>query len=362
MRCISPLSLLLLSLSATWLPAESRAASFLGLGFVPGGTDSVANAVSADGSVVVGQSGLNAFRRTAATGMVDIGGDGATDVAADGSVVVGYTGLAVEAFRWTEETGIIGLGIPSGWIESVARGVSADGSVVVGAGTHRPGPVLGEAFRWTATGGMTGLGLLPGDLGSDAYDVSADGSVVVGFSQDLSRTRAFLWTAGSGMIDLLPSSPYSISYGVSADGSVVVGHDDGEPFRWTASGGETLLGLVPGFDHGSALSVSGDGSIIVGINQVNGEFDASPFIWDAAHGSRLLTQVLTGDYGLDLTGWRLDTATAVSSDGRAIVGYGRNPSGAIEAWIAVIPEPGTGLLVMTGVVGIAASRRRRRTS
>ena len=65
-----------------------------------GGGSSVASAVSADGSVVVGEarnaSGLlRAFRWTQATGMQDLGTLGgdqseAFGVSADGSVVVGY--------------------------------------------------------------------------------------------------------------------------------------------------------------------------------------------------------------------------------------------------------------------------------
>ena len=45
--------------------------------------------------------------------------------------------------------------------------------------------------------------------------------------------------------------------------------------------------------------------------------------------------------------------------GQVIVGYGTNPSGKREAWMAMIPEPGPGLLGMTGVLGLAVSRRRR---
>jgi hypothetical protein len=49
----------------------------------------------------------------------------------------------------------------------------------------------------------------------------------------------------------------------------------------------------------------------------------------------------------------------VSADGRRLVGDGINPNGVDEAWIATIPEPGTGLLVMAGVLGLATARRER---
>jgi probable HAF family extracellular repeat protein len=66
--------------------------------------------------------------------------------------------------------------LPGGAFSSQARGVSADGSVVVGNSISASGL---EAFRWTAAGGMIGLGDLPGSFGSGASSVSADGAVVV---------------------------------------------------------------------------------------------------------------------------------------------------------------------------------------
>ena len=43
-------------------------------------------------------------------------------------------------------------------------------------------------------------------------------------------------------------------------------------------------------------------------------------------------------------------------DGLTIVGYGINPSGNTEAWIATVPEPGTFVLAGVGFVALAALR------
>ena len=68
--------------------------------------------------------------------------------------------------------------LPAGRAFSQARGVSNDGSVVVGLASSASGD---EAFRWTTGGGMVGLGdLAGGGFASDATGVSASGSVVVG--------------------------------------------------------------------------------------------------------------------------------------------------------------------------------------
>jgi hypothetical protein len=77
--------------------------------------------------------------------------------------------------------------------------------------------------------------------------------------------------------------------------------------------------------------------VIVGDPEI-GQGDCA-FIWDAPHGMRSLHEVLTNNYGLDLTGWQLSAAGGISSDGATIVGYGINPAGMTEAWIANLKPP-----------------------
>ena len=65
--------------------------------------------------------------------------------------------------------------------------------------------------------------------------------------------------------------------------------------------------------------------------------DAIAWFWDAAGGVRSLQDVLEQEYGLDLTGWSLVAATDMSGDGQTVVGFGFNPQGDSEAFVAFLP-------------------------
>ncbi|HUU82548.1 MAG TPA: PEP-CTERM sorting domain-containing protein [Phycisphaerae bacterium] len=352
---------------------------FLGLGDLPGGSSfhSVAGDISADGTTVVGRStgvnGSEAFRWTAAGGMVGIGdlpgGDfwsGARAVSADGSVVAGSSDSSqssascdacTEAFRWTGEGGIEGLGdFWGGDFASQATGISGDGSFVVGRGDpDEIGPHV-LAFGWTRQDGLFQLGDLPGGrIDSIANAVSSDGSTVVGWAESDDGTEAFRWTAQEGMVGLgdLPGGRFSSNAkAVSADGSVIVGAGDvgyyeGHVFRWTQQQGLVDLGFTA-----TPQDVSADGSVIVG------DAGGGAFIWDQTHGFRFLHDIITA-HGIDMGDWQLAFVHGVSADGRTIVGTAYHDN-LIEAWIAHIPEPTTLPLFVLAML-LATRRRPRRT-
>ncbi|MCW5234348.1 hypothetical protein D8B34_02480 [Verminephrobacter eiseniae] len=176
---------------------------------------SSANGVNADGSVVVGYSSTSglwhdkAFRWTLSDGMKSLGTldkaiySVATSVNARGDVVVGRSGDHgwSRAFRWTS-AGMVDLGtLADNDAYSEAHDVNDTGDVVVG----RSGPAIGtlevgQAFRWTKDTGMVGLGTLPGDTASVATSVNGRGDVMVGvsISSDGER-RGFRWTQATGM-------------------------------------------------------------------------------------------------------------------------------------------------------------------
>ncbi|MDM8008123.1 MAG: PEP-CTERM sorting domain-containing protein [Phycisphaerae bacterium] len=355
--------------------ASVRAAdipSFQGLGRLPNGELAMEpRSVSSNGDFVVGQtSGGNSFRWSTSDGFVLLGDSGHTSintyaegVSADGGVVVGSVTSAgkQDAFRWTPQQGTEFLESLSDGGGSTAAGLSADGRVVVGTSYSSSG--AGQAFRYTPESGRQTIGSLPGwESGGAGLAVSADGSTGVGFSSNGDDRQAFRWTETTGTIGLgwLPTSVLqSTALGVSPDGGVVVGYchhgpNEEEAFKWTIDGGMVGLGTPGGEQESYAYGVSQDGSIIVG--EARGLTPQS-VIWDNTHGARYLKQVLSDEYGLDLAGWGLERAYAISADGRVIVGRGANPAGQSEAWIAYIPEPATLLLLAIG--GLAVMRRRR---
>ncbi|MDH6249859.1 putative HAF family extracellular repeat protein, partial [Polynucleobacter sphagniphilus] len=122
-----------------------------------------------------------------AQSMSDLGTLGGTNtsangVSADGSVIVGYSQItgdsAEHAFKYTGTT-MSDLGTLGGTYSS-ANGGSADGSVIVGY-SYITGNNASHAFKYSG-GTMSDLGTL-GGTNSSANGVSADGSVIVGYSQ-----------------------------------------------------------------------------------------------------------------------------------------------------------------------------------
>ncbi|MFO0973534.1 MAG: PEP-CTERM sorting domain-containing protein, partial [Phycisphaerae bacterium] len=199
---------------------------------------------------------------------------------------------------------------------------------------------------------------------SAAYAVNGDGSVVVGRSNSIHDSEPMRWSETGGMIGLgrIPGAAYGgVALAVSSDGSVVVGQANGiaggEAFRWTAATGMIGLGDLPGgIFRSGALGISGDGSLIVGQASIDSSIGipggiTTAMIWDAQHGMRQLEAALVQDYGLALPGWWLYAATAVSQDGSAIVGWGKNPQGNQEAFLVLLPEPASaGLLALAMVL------------
>lgn len=228
------------------------------------------------------ENNVEAFRWTKSEGMVGLGNLGglwssAWDVSADGTVVVGESKTSSgnnRAFRWTLEEGMVGLGNPTS--ETAATAVSADGSIIVGNIGKSSG------FRWTESSGMEIF-----TYGANVMEISADGSVIVGMKRASSGySEAFQWTEDKGIQflgDLPGGGPFSRAEATSADGSVIVGWASTQPigspvayydaFIWDADHGMRNLTDVLRNEYGldlpiqilgAAKAISDDGLIIAG--------------------------------------------------------------------------------------------------
>ncbi len=332
--------------------SESSKASFQGLGDLPGGrTESCAIAVSADGRTATGwsaaESGSRAFRWSdgmiaelvADGGLVPLVGHA---VSPDGTVVVGLAqiGSQTVGFYWRDGRAAA-LALPGGETEFMdAWGVSGDGRMVAGS-TASSG--RSDAVLWSGTNGARLADLPGGRPWSSATAISADGSIVVGRGESERGIEAVVWREGApiGLGDLADGEWHSEPYAVSHDGAIIVGMCAStygiEACQWR-NGRLTALGSLSR-EHdflSSARGMSRDAAVIVG-SAIDDRDAPRAVVWDSINGIRDLSVLLAMEHGIDLKGWRLETAMGVSADGITIVGCGRNPRSEPEAWIVRFP-------------------------
>ena len=352
-------------------------ATFIPLGPLAGGAfHTYATGVSDDGQVVVGYTYArsngapgHAFRWTPTGGMQFLpllpgaASGGAADVSADGQVVVGKNSYddatsSLQAFRWTSTGGTVGLGTLPGaenqWSE--AFGVSPDGAFVVGVSENQYGAP--HAFRWSTATGMEAIPQLRGGQFSYAEDVSDGGNTVVGWSGRVfeddpfffHHRHAFRWTPETGPVDLHPAAHAqegaSNAFALSPDGRFVVGEIEiFAGFFWSPTQPTTELPRLPtrpqDDPEAAANGVSADGGRIVG-NSLVRYVKSTPVpiragvVWDGGQIQEL--QKLLVQHNVKLGKWYLTDATAVSADGRFIVGHARTPQGQEAGWIVNLPR------------------------
>jgi len=339
------------------------ALSFQGLG-----SSAIVYDVANDGAVVVGRiNNTSAGVWKPGIGWTNLGFEGfAYKSARDGSAVAGFIGASTstlygnEAFRWTPAGGVQHLGYLPGGDGSQMLGISGDGNTLVGASSATGSARV--AMRWSQPTGMVSFATLLGNpYESQSRGASYDRSIIVGDVQqttNFNTYKTWKWNASTNAITYLTG--LGSAWAVSGDGNVVVGTTPGvgpKAARWTVATGAALLGSVgPNDTSSEARDVSADGSIITGYAYPDGNTQTA-FIWDSAHGMRSLKDVLTNDYGLNLSGWKLSWAY-VSDDGKTFGGWGVDPANFAESWVATVPEPTTATLLIAPAF-VALPRRRR---
>ncbi|HJT97251.1 MAG TPA: hypothetical protein VJ696_02970 [Rhodanobacteraceae bacterium] len=245
---------------------------------------------------------------------------------------------------------------------SEAYGVSDNGIAVGLAYDETNNPI---AFRWTEAGGMTRLAVNRPDTYSRANGISRDGSVIYGWNDQEDGFRSgVIWVDGQP-IDLVDGdgNPIGEALAASADGRVVVGGNyntanGSEAWRWTAATGVQPIGLLAeaptGFGpkarripakivgaeradartgagptgffptQAYAFAVSADGNVIVG---ASGSFPMRhATIWTPTGGMQYLSDYAAAQGVKIPAGWDLNTADAISADGKVVAGWGLSPS------------------------------------
>ena len=205
-----------------------------------GGT---ARGVSGDGTYIAGTHPAGGFYRWTSVGGFQLLGNypGTTQgacsaISADGTTLVGFSGLGVfgstnHAVKWSSTAGWTDLGFSGNYARGLA--CSADGQIVVGEANYAF-PTFIHAVRWNGAV-MEDLGIPPNAATVTPNAVSSDGTFVAGTIGPLAgATRAFVWTETFGFEDLdvyLAGRGVDISNwpqfydvkGISADGTAICG-------------------------------------------------------------------------------------------------------------------------------------------
>lgn len=235
----------------------------------------VPTAVSSDGGVIVGNryqadnyfesqlTAVGAFRWTIDQGTMPLDGLSYADaVNNDGSVVVGsgpYGVTGMQAVRWTQSTGSIGLGVMSDSWQPFASAnfVSADGAYIVGYGFPPDARIGSKVFTWNESEGMQQLSL----LGDDQYavSISANAQIILGRM----RTLIFDAVGFATTDDIFIASPEA---GLQTLAQLFL---------------PSNLDEVYPFNDGAKASVverlSGDGRVVFG-NSVNVDWSSNPYM------------------------------------------------------------------------------------
>ncbi|MGE9269778.1 MAG: hypothetical protein ACQKBU_03160, partial [Verrucomicrobiales bacterium] len=172
-----------------------------------------------------------------------------------------------EPFRWSSSGGMVALESPeSSNLGAEANAISADGTVIVGAGLNDLGA---EGVVWTEDGALGVGDLVGGELYCRLSDVNADGTIAVGFGDTDEGNVAAVWTPDLGLrnfeelADLARILPegwrLTNATGISSDGDVIVGNGinpDGNPEGWRISGASAMLQIPEPPPEGFQASLS----------------------------------------------------------------------------------------------------------
>ncbi|MCC6235491.1 MAG: hypothetical protein IT580_22835 [Verrucomicrobiales bacterium] len=349
--------LLLIVLGATSYPAR-------GVGLVVL-TNAMPTGLSGDGRFVIGQAGLRTgetpqpFVWSLGGGMQVLTNDLVRAETRTYAPAISYNGHAVfwvtadpphQGYRWTPDRGIEDLG----WGTRVREMTLQPRLVVLDAGEtlviSRVSMTLGEpprAHRWTAA---TGIRILPELF--EVWGASADSRVLLGRYASWSETLGLLRLGtGNPIQDLPKHQDVNVRWAwaandawswLSPDGQIVVGYDGTSPWRWTVRSGKWDLIPVPEDHRTVVLGGIADGATLVGqdISGIGALSRSAAVLWRDGRGWRDMRKELKAG-GINTSGWQFERCSAISSDGKVLIGTGQrsfSESNEVLGWIAILDD------------------------
>lgn len=372
-------------------------AEFRGLDDLPGGEDVSFNyAISANGRIVAGESfsaltsqhgeGVRWIRHAKRWTTNGIGlptnpptalNTPALGMSSDGQVLVGRVsfvqlpphGFETVPYCWTAKDGFKFPLPPAGYVGAQGQSVTAGAGTVAGWGWGAEGRYTDHpralVWRGSLSSGWQVERLAPA-LEGMALGVDNSGRLIIGWARSPASVAGssngigheaviWAWKEKEGWttrwLGALPGQElFSQANGLTrGSGKFVVGASGDAliktlPVRWkldkTKRPQIQSLGLPTGFTSGFATAVSANGRTVVGsCSYTLGEdFFPDTFVWEDGEGVSLLQPRLLALGETGAAGWNLISATGISDDGRTICGYGTNPQGDYRCWVAVLPK------------------------
>ena len=327
--------------------------------FLPLRENLLPTAVGADAFTVGGSYyTLGAFLWMPTSGDTRLGGNSTAAISRDGRTIIGnkFNSSLIETAAiwtadqdWRELGGIVPSAVPCDRLLSGAFGATDDGKVVVGLAWN--GCSFARAFRWEASTGMVDLGSTNGGS-TRANNISNDGKVVVGWRTHPTGFRqAAKWVGLAEQLITGPNELLGEARGINSDATIIVGGGcdpratigSSPAWVWTA---ETGVKCYP-VQHPNWLprnipyqplmfDLSDDGSIIVGAYTFGLDSEALLWIDGRVH---FLKDYLEQRGLPDAFRRWINTGflTAVSRDGRTLVGYGAGPTG-FQGYVVILPK------------------------